>query len=529
MRRKNFNNKIITLLIIVGIILIRPLFLFKQDIKVNDKYFNLLISSENDIFKDKIYKYAKKKRYKINIDTASTLEIINLLNSGKKYDGVWISNSIWLYQLDSKKVNITNSKSTSINPIIFAIKKSKAEQLGFINKQIYMKDILDAINNNNLKFNMSNPTKTNSGASAYLGVLSTLAGNPEVLTLNMLEDANLINKLTRFFKGQERVSGDEDYLEEMFLKGDYDSVISYESSIININKKLSKENKENLYAIYPIDGVSLSDSPFAFIDNKDEKKKEIFLDIQAFLLGEKGQEMFLENGRRTWFGGINTKADKKIFNPSWGIDTNKYITGINYPSKEVISKALMLYQTEIRKPIHVVFALDFSGSMYGYGEKELKDAMKYILSDDAALNLIQFSKKDIIDVITFSSSVTNKWLGYHGNDTLELIYKIENKATEGATALFPAAVEAINLLKDEDSNQYSSVVILMTDGQGNIGYYKDFVKAYNKINKNIPIYSISFGDAKEKELNLLASVTNGKVFDGKSSLIEAFKTVREYS
>ncbi len=496
---------------------------------ISSNRFNILISSENEIFKEDLYKYAKEKKFKINIDSASTLEIIDILNSGKNYDAVWISNSIWLYQVDKNIVNITDSKSTSINPIIFAMKKSKAEKLGFVNKDIYMKDILNSINNGQLKFNMSNPTKTNSGASAYLGILSTLAGNPEVLTANMLDDDNLKEKIVNFFKGQERVSGDEDYLEKMFIQGNYDAVISYESSIININKKLTDKKKETLYAIYPIDGVSLSDSPFAYIDHKNDKKKEIFLSIQEFLLGDIGQKMLTKAGRRTWFGGINENVDKKVFNPNWGIDTTKYINGINYPSKDVITKALILYQTELRKPVHVVFALDFSGSMYNGGEEELKDAMEYILSSEASRNLIQFNKKDIIDVITFSSDVNDVWIGYHGDDTEDLREKISNSYADGATALYPAAIKALELLKDENLNVYSPVIILMTDGRANIGSYYDLQKAYRLTNKNIPIYSISFGNAYEYELNDIANLTNGKVFDGKSSLIEAFKTVREYS
>ena len=67
------------------------------------------------------------------------------LNNQEYYDAVWTSNSIWLYMLDSSKVSVKNSKSTSINPVVFGIKKSKAKDLGFIDKDVYTKDILNAI------------------------------------------------------------------------------------------------------------------------------------------------------------------------------------------------------------------------------------------------------------------------------------------------------------------------------------------------------------------------------------------------
>ena len=147
--------------------------------------------------------YADSKGYNVQIDYDGTIDIIQKLNSGEKYDAVWLSNSIWGYMLDSS-VTLSNSKCTSINPVVFGIKKSKAQELGFVGKTIYTKDIVNAIANGKLKFSMSNPTSTNSGASAYLGMLSTLAGNPEVLTRENLNDENLKNQLKTLFTGMKR-------------------------------------------------------------------------------------------------------------------------------------------------------------------------------------------------------------------------------------------------------------------------------------------------------------------------------------
>ena len=69
----------------------------------------------------------------------------------------------------------------------------------------------------------------------------------------------------------------------------------------------------------------------------------------------------------------------------------------------------------------------------------------------------------------------------------------------------------------------------MTDGLANVGTFSSLVQYYNKINREIPIYSITFGDADEDELGQIASLTNGKVFDGRSDLVSAFKEVRGYN
>lgn len=533
MNEKRKKSGFLNFLIVIIIIAIIISFFNKKGesilTKYNDKTFNLLVSSENEVLDTKLKEYIKSKKYDVNIEYADTLDIVSKINSGEKYDGLWVSNSIWLYKIDSSKAYITNSKSTSINPVIFAVKESKAKELGFVGKDIYTKDILNAISSGKLKFSMSNPISTNSGASAYLGILSTLAGNPEVLTKEMLNDDALKSKVVSFFKGQQRTAGDEDFLEELFLKGDYEAVVSYESSIININKKLQSQNKETLYALYPIDGVSISDSPIAYIDNQNNNKKEIFNDLQSYLLSDDGQEMLSKYGRRTWYGGVNKSADKKVFNPNWGIDTTKYISPVKYPSTKVIQEALYLYQTELRKPIHVVFCLDYSGSMYGSGISELKKSMEYIFGEEAKNEYIQFSYKDKIDVLLFSSDVSNPISTIDGTKTDEILNTINSKEPYGGTAIYPAITKAIEVLKDEDAENYNSTVILMTDGEANIGSFNEFEREYKKYKSNVPIYSITFGNASETELKVIANLTNGKIFDGKTNLVEAFKQVREYN
>ena len=491
----------------------------------SDKIFSLITTPENKVLENDIKTFLVKNGVDVEIVYADNLEIVDRLNSGEKYDAIWASNSIWLDSLSG--VSTSDSKSTSITPITFGIKKSKAEELGLIGKNVKMKDILELIKNKKLTFSMANPITTNSGATSYLNILSTLAGNPDVLTSNDLKNDKLKEDLKTFFSGLVRTSGDEDFLETSFINGNYDAAFTYESSIININKELTKLGKEPLYAIYPVDGVSVSDSPLLYINNKNDKKKEVFLKLQDYILSGKGQELLLNMGRRTWYGGTTDNAPKDIFNKSWGIDTTKYISPIKYPNMNVIKEALLLYQTRLKKPVHVVFCLDYSGSMYGDGINELKNAMDYIFSEKAASNMIQFTEVDKIDVIAFGSSVNNPWSA-KGNNTKSLLEEINNYKLDGATSLYPAAEKAIELLKNE-SDEYNTSVILMTDGEGNVGTFKSLETKYRSINKEIPIYSITFGDASIDQLNKMATLSNGKVFDGRSNLLEAFKLVRGYN
>ena len=534
MVKSNNNNSslIIAIVLFIGILIIFSSVMIKNVVKTflnfnkTDSTLNILSSYENADLEDDIKKFASKNNIKVAFTYMGDLEIVDELNdNSKKYDAVWISNSMWLYMLDNPYL-ASDSKSISISPIVFGVKKSKFTELK-LDSNITNNDILNLILEKKLKYVMSSVTKTNTGATAYIGFLNSLAGNPTILTEDYLEDPVLVKKLTDFFSGVERVSGDENFLKEMFINNDkYEAVIADESSLININKALTDKGKEELYLLYPTDGVAVNDSTFGFISN-EPAKEEMFLKIQNYLLSDEGQKMLLNVGRRTWYGGVSASAPENIFRKEWGIDTTKYLSVTKFPSKNVISKAISLYIEIIRKPTHVVFCLDYSGSMYGNGIEELKNAMTYILGEDAKKDNLQFSKKDKITIIPFESNVGTPFSAT-GDNAFELITKIANYKTGGLTNLYGAIEKGLGILKDEEDT-YTKTIIAMTDGAVNVGSFYDLSSYYKRLNKDIPVYSITFGNALEDELEDIASLTNAKVFDGKINLLNAFKEVRGYN
>ena len=498
----------------------------------NDKTFRILASPSTEKMDEKIIKYGKKNGIKFEIVHQGDLEIVDTLNNNSKpYDAVWISNSLWLYMLNNSYLT-TDSKSIVIDPVVMGIEKSKAEELGFVEKDIYNKDLLSAIRSGKLKYVMASVTKTNTGATSYLGFLNSLAGSPEVLTESMLDSSSLKKDLKDLFKGVERVSGNEEYLMEMFKNGDYNAMINYESSLIELNQERVKKGKEPLYLIYPKDGVAINDMPFAYVNNdsNDTKKKEEFLKIQGYLRSDDAIKLMESYGYRSWYGGTNANADKKIFNPDWGIDTTKYLKDMKYPSKAVITKAIKLYIEALRKPTHVVFCLDVSGSMYGSGLEELKEAMNYILDEEtASKDNLQFSKEDKITVITFDHEVKKVYPTKLGSETKEVIENINKLEALGGTNIYSPTMKALDILRKDDSNEYTKTVILMTDGNSNSGSYTELKNYYTRNKETTPIYSITFGSSSEYELKKLAELSNGKVFDGKSGLKKAFSEVRSYN
>lgn len=485
----------------------------------NDNTFTVLSSSENKDLEQMLTEFAEKNKIDLKFEYTGSLNIPSMIKSSQKdYDAVWSSNSIWNASISSSVLK--NSKSISVNPVIFAVKESKYKDLGFC-KDTVVNDLVQAVGAGKLKFLMPSVTQTNSGASAYIGFLNSLAGNPPVLTEEDLKSEALQESLKTLFKGVVRNSGSDEYLIDIFNEGDYDALVNYESSLIELNNQLIKSNREQLMFIYPSDGVSISDSPFAYIDNNDNYKLETFNKLQGFLLSEDTQQKLESMGRRTTYGGL--VSNDEVFKESYGIDKNAYLSPIKYPASPVIKSALNLYQNLFRKPSVVAFCLDYSGSMSGEGNRQLVEAMEKILDHKLASDdMIQFSENDKIFVIPFSSELKWEDSAPNGIDTASLISRIKETMAEGGTDIYKPVERAIEVLKDFDADVYTKSIVLMTDGEsyGNFSFGTSY---------DIPVFSIMFGDANPKQLDEISELTKGKTFDGRIDLISAFKEIRGYN
>lgn len=524
-KKTNNAGKIIIVAFLIMMVFIVKSLMNGETFK--SRYFNILSNSDNKDYMDELIKYGKKEGIKIEVTYADDLEAIDLIEDTNNFDAVWMSNSIWLYMLENAKV--TNSKSIYINPIVMGVKKSKASNLNLIRDDLKNSDIINAIGDKKLSYVMSSVTKTNTGLTSYLGFLNALSGSPEILKSEMLDNTELVTNLKSLFSGVERVSGSDTFLEDMFLNSNkYEAVIASESSLIRINTELEKENKETLYLLYPSDGVAINDSPFAYVDRK-QNKIDKFLVLQEFLLSKESQKEMENLGKRTWYGGVNSNANKNVFKSEWGINTNKYLIPLKYPSKKVMNEAIALYIDELRKPSATVFCLDYSGSMYGEGKTELYNAMSYILDTEQSSNdLIQFSKKDNIYVMPFDSTTRKVWKTFNGNITNDLITNINNEMPNGGTNIYQCVYDGFKILQNTD-NSFNKTIILMTDGNSVSANYTELTNYYINNNLDIPVYSIMFGNAVREQLDKLANLTNAKVFDGKTNLKSAFKEVRSYN
>lgn len=483
------------------------------------------------------------KEHGVNLDVRyeGSLDISQELDSDTvpAADVYLPSNSLWLNLGDTRK-RVKDAKSIARTYVVFGVKQSVAQALGWVGRPVAVADILHAAQAGKIRYMMTSATQSNSGASAYFGYLYAFAGHPETLTPSDLNKPQVRANIKAILGTVNRSAGSSGFLQDLFLSkyDDFDGMVNYESVIISTNQKLVAQNKEPLRVIYPADGLAIADYPLGYVDHGDAAKGALFHALQDFLLSKASQEQIAALGWRTSPIGMQVAhADPNVFNPAWGIDTKRVFSPIRFPDAATIRMGLNLYQTSFRKPSLTVYCLDNSGSMGDNGGSEqLKSGMRQILDQDEARHqLLQAAPGDVTIVIPFSDTNLDEWRvdGSNPDQLRGLLAKVNALQPNGGTNFYGALSRAIAIFQATPHlENYSPAIILMTDGQDNKGQHEQFEAARSaaRAGQDVPIYSIAYGsDADKSQLAPLAQETSGKVFDSGSSLKSAFREVKGYN
>ncbi|WP_294833064.1 VWA domain-containing protein [uncultured Gilliamella sp.] len=178
-----------------------------------------------------------------------------------------------------------------------------------------------------------------------------------------------------------------------------------------------------------------------------------------------------------------------------------------------------------RVPINLAIVIDRSGSMSGERIKKAKEAAILavnMLNEDDTLSIIAYNTN--AEVILSSTKVKNK------QKIISLIEK--NLVANGGTALFAGVSKGINQVSKQLSRDNVNRIILLSDGQANIG--PSSVSELSELaivaaKKNIAISTFGIGDDYNEQLmSSIASYSDGNhVFvDDTSKLENVF--VREF-
>jgi Ca-activated chloride channel family protein len=497
--------------------------------------FTILSGSENDVLEPMVQEFCTSRGAACTVRYQGSLDIALALKPGNDpaADAVWPAASIWIDMFDTER-RVKSVKSIAQMPVILGVRRSKAEALGWVGAKVTTKDILAAVEAGRLKFLMTSATQSNSGAAGYLAMLAAAIGKPDLIEAGDLDKEGVIASVRSLLRGVERSAGSSGWLADLYRDGErsgahYQAMWNYEAVIKDTNDKLLADHGEPLYAVYPQDGVAVADSPLGFVERGRGKEVESFFnDLQAFLLSADTQARIARTGRRVELG----RAAPLAADAATNLDPGRAVMVVRPPEPAVIQKALAIYQEALRRPSLTALCLDLSGSMHGNGERQLLDAMQFLLTPARTRQmLVQWSKQDQILLLPFSDHVL--WTAKASGDEAEqaaLLAQALQLHADGGTDFYTCGARALAAMKPMlDDGVHLPAIVIMTDGKSQ-GAMSTFETPWRADGQRVPVFGVTFGDdADRSQLDNLARLTGGRVFDGTRSLTDAFRAVRGYN
>ncbi|PWR22302.1 VWA domain-containing protein [Zavarzinia compransoris] len=495
--------------------------------------FTIVAGSENQALEPIVQDFCRTKGVTCTLAYQGSLDIGLSLRPGqdRTVDAVWPAASLWIDLFDSARA-VTHRRSISQNPVVLGVRKAKAEELGWTKGPVTTKAILEAVEAGRLRFFMTSATQSNSGSAAYLAMLAAARGKP-LLEAADLDDPDTLRQVRALLRGVERSSGSSGWLADLYLQETargavLDAMWNYEAVIKETNDALRAKGKDVLWAVYPAEGVAVADSPLGFVERgRDKAVEEFFVALQAHLLSPEIQAQIAATGRRVALGGGQAKAEA-----DWNFDPERLVTAIPTPEPGVIRRALALYQEALRRPSLTVLCLDFSGSMEGEGIYALRQALQFLFTPERAAELlVQWSAADRIVVIPFSGRVGAVWdAAGTAEGQARLLAEALAWPVGGGTDIYACIDEAyrqIERLRGSD-NDYLPAIAVMTDGVSE-GSADAFLAGRPGGGGAVPVFGVTFGNARRDALDILAKGTGARVFDGTKDLTGAFRSLRGYN
>jgi Ca-activated chloride channel family protein len=462
------------------------------------------------------------------LDNQGTVDASNALSPGDyHHDLAWLSSDRYFQlKLQATPDAGTPPLSTEImsSPVVVGVRPETAELLRRTapDPQLSWADLADGAAAGLVRFGMADPSRTNSGLAALVGVATAAAGTGAALRPEDVE----CDRIRGFFTGQTLTASTSSRLVDDFVErqGDIDALISYESVLLSLNT--SGKLREPLEIIYPEDGMVLSQYPLLLLD---PARRAEYDRVANWLKSEPVQKKIMERTLRRPLHP-NLPRDPRLRAP---IGNALYFP--NQP--EVIDKLLANYDPSSRTPGQVIFVLDYSGSMKGERVSALRSTFNGLSGADSSSTgrFLRFYQGEKFVLTRFGGQVLAEQdftvAGQGDVDAMRAFLATDQ--FDGNTAIWSAldhAYRRASGLKHNNPRQPVAIV-LMTDGQNNAGISLDeFLGRYSSLppeSRAVHTYAIRFGEADPGELARAAQSTGGRMVDATAtSLNDAFKETR---
>ncbi|WP_035305645.1 VWA domain-containing protein [Actinokineospora inagensis] len=499
----------------------------------------ILAGSELADLKPILDQAAQATGVRVEFTFTGTLEGSETLASGKadgKYDAVWFSSNRYPQAIPDAARRLGNQVKIMNSPVVLGLAKSKAEALGWAGKPVTWSDIAKAAEAGKFSYGMTDPSASNSGFSALVGVASALAGTGSAISAAQV--GAVTPELKKFFAAQAMSAGSSGWLSDAYQRRatgqdpgqKIDGLINYESVLLTLNA--SGSLPEPLSLIYPSDGVVTADYPLTLLTSASEAARNDHQKLTDYLrVPDVQRDIMSRTHRRPAIPNVG-------LTPEFGGQT---LVELPFPATQDAFDALLsAYFDQIRRPSRTVYVVDTSGSMEGDRIDGLRSALSGLTgaSNDLVGRFRRFHGREEVTFIPFNTtpsqpiSFTIPQTGQQAE--LDRIKStVESLSAGGGTAIYDSLNRAYDLLASEpDSGRFTSIV-LMTDGENNNGTdlagFQQALAGRSARLKGVPIFPILFGEGSQDEMNTLARVTGGKAFDARNSdLQHVFQEIRGY-
>ncbi|MFD4318805.1 substrate-binding domain-containing protein [Streptomyces sp. NPDC058548] len=455
----------------------------------------------------------------VRLTYTGTLDAVEQIASGeaeKSYDAVWLSSNDYLRLRPDTAKKITGETPIMVSPVALGVRPAAVARLGWDPAKVTWSQLHRAVADGKLTYGMTDPKRSNSGFSALVSVASGLSGAQSALTERNVVEAT--PRLKEFFTGQKLTSGSSGWLATAYARRtDVDALVNYESVL------LSSFQSGELTVIRPTDGVVSADYPLTLLTSARPEAKEAAGRLTTYLRTPAVQGRITEATlRRPVVPGVDPA-------PGLARDQRRELP---FPgSRKVADGLLDAYDNTLRRPSRTVYVLDTSGSMSGERLDRLKKALVELTGD--------FRDREEVTLMPFGSVVKQDEVRTHTVDpaspqaALDAIKTdAEKLSASGGTAIYSSVQEAYRFLGKSRGDTFTSIV-LMTDGENTDGdpatAFDSFYTSLSAEQKRTPVFPILFGDSDRGELDHIASLTGGKLFDAnQGSLDGAFEEIRGY-
>lgn len=181
--------------------------------------FTILSGSENQSIEPIVQDFCRRQSVTCHVHYKGSLDIgLAIAENRIDFDAVWPANSIWIDLFDKTKI-VRDLAPIMRSPVILGVRRAKAEDLGWIGRDVSTADIVEAVKAKRLTFLLSSATQSNSGAGAYIAMPSAALGHPDAINLNDLEKPGARQTVHTLLSGVSRTAGSSGWLADLYLKG----------------------------------------------------------------------------------------------------------------------------------------------------------------------------------------------------------------------------------------------------------------------------------------------------------------------